>query len=203
MSRLPFLRILGIVGFVFAIGCQQPNKFVPPPPPTVTVAQPIQRSVADTIEFVGTTEATKSVDLRAQVNGYLEKIFFEDGSTVKAGDELFLIEQAPYQATLDAAKAALQKAIASLALAQSQYRRMEPLLKNNVVTQEELDVQAAQVDTSKADVAAAEAAVRKAQARLGIHQNHRSDFRSHRSALGRRGKPGASGGNAACHDPGH
>ena len=68
---------------------------------------------------------------------------------------------------LDAAKAAQQKAVASLGLAQSQYRRMEPLLKNNVVTQDELEVQAAQVATSQADVAAAEAAVRKAELDLG------------------------------------
>jgi RND family efflux transporter MFP subunit len=126
-----------------------------------------ERAVADSIEFVGTTQATQTVDLRARVNGYLEKIFFEDGANVKAGQELFLIEQAPYQSTLDAARATQQRAIASLALAQSQYRRMEPLLANNVVTQEELDVQAAQVETSKADVAAADAAVRQAELNLG------------------------------------
>lgn len=148
-------------------GCRPANQFVPPPPPAVTVAHPVERAVADSIEFVGTTEPTQVVDLRARVNGYLEKILFKDGADVQAGQELFLIEQAPYQAVLDAAKAANQKAVASLALAQSQYRRMEPLLKNGVVTQEELDVQAAQVETSKADVAAAEAAVRKAELDLG------------------------------------
>ena len=148
-------------------GCQPRNQLVAPPPPTVTVAHPIEKSLADTVEFVGTTEATQTVDLRARVNGYLEKIFFEDGSDVKAGQELFLIEQAPYQASLDAAKAAQQKAVSSLALAQSQYRRMEPLRKNGVVTQEELDVQAAQVATSKADVEAAQAAVRKTELDLG------------------------------------
>jgi RND family efflux transporter MFP subunit len=124
------------------------------------------RDVADTIEFVGTTAPTQTVDLRARVNGYLEKVFFEDGANVQAGQELFRIEQAPYQTSLDAARAALQRAVASLALAQSQYRRMEPLLASNVVTQEELDVQAAQVETSKADVAAAEAAVRQAELNL-------------------------------------
>lgn len=160
-------RALGIISLSFFAGCQQANKFQPPPPPAVTVATPVERAVADTIEFVGTTQPTQIVDLRARVNGYLEKIFFEDGSMVKAGDQLFLIEQAPYQATLDAAQAALQKSIASLALAQSQYRRMEPLRRNSVVTQEELDVQAAQVETSKADVAAAQAAVHQAELNLG------------------------------------
>lgn len=167
MSRFRICRIAGLVVCLALPGCRQPNKFVAPPPPAVTVALPVERSVADTIEFVGTTEPTQIVDLRARVNGYLEKILFDDGAIVKAGAPLFQIEQAPYQSVLDAAQAAQQKAMAALALAQSQYRRMEPLRKNGVVTQEELDVQAAQVETSKADVAAAQAAIKKAQLDLG------------------------------------
>jgi RND family efflux transporter MFP subunit len=159
ISAAIFLAILA--------GCRKPNQLVTPPPPIVTVAHPIEKNVADSIEFVGTTEPTQVVVLRARVNGYLEKILFKDGSDVESGQELFLIEQAPYQSALDAAKAALQKAVASLGLARSQYRRMEPLLKDGVVTQEELDVQKAQVATSEADVAAAQAAVRKAELDLG------------------------------------
>lgn len=170
MSNSSRRRVFWLMVCLAIVGCRQPNKFVAPPPPTVTVAHPVERAVADTIEFVGTTEPTQTVDLRARVNGYLEKIQFEDGSIVKAGDPLFLIEQAPYQVVLDAAHATEQKATASLALAQSQYRRMEPLLKNSVVTQEELDVQAAQVETSKADVSAAQAAVRKAELDLKYTQ---------------------------------
>ena len=145
------------------VGCRQANQFVPPPPPTVTVAHPVERPVVDSVEFVGTTQATVTVDLRARVNGYLQSIEFADGSNVKAGDVLFVIEQLPYKLALDAAKAAFQKATASQALAESQYRRMQPLLANGVVTQEELDVQAAQVATSKADVASAVASVKKAE----------------------------------------
>lgn len=143
-------------------GCGQANKLVSPPPPVVTVALPIERPVTDTIEFIGSTEPTRTVILRAEVKGYLEQILFKDGADVKAGDELFLLEQAPYQLALDAAKAAKQKADATLELAESQYRRMAPLVKTGVVTQEDLDVQAAQVATSKADVAAAQAAERTA-----------------------------------------
>jgi RND family efflux transporter MFP subunit len=155
-----------------AVGCRQANQLVLPPPPQVTVAQPVERPVNDTIEFVATTQPTQTVDLRSQVKGYLEKILFEDGSNVKAGDLLFVIEQAPYKLALNAAKAALQKAVASQSLAESQYRRMEPLLKDGVVTQEELDVQAAQVATSKADVASAQTAVESAQLNLSYTQIH-------------------------------
>lgn len=156
------LALLALLG-----GCRKPNQLVVPPPPLVTVAHPTLQSVADKIEFVGTLEPTQVVDLRARVNGYLQAILFKDGSDVQTGQELFLIEPAQYQSVLDAAKAANQRAIASLNLAKSQYRRMEPLRASGVVTQEELDVQAAQVETSQADVAAAEAAVRQAELDLG------------------------------------
>ena len=86
-------------GFTSA-GCQPQNQFVPPPPSEVTVARPVERKIADSIEFVGTTQATASVDLRAKVSGYLERIQFEDGADVNQGDPLFLIEQAPFKIAL-------------------------------------------------------------------------------------------------------
>src|SRR5262245_32181993 len=75
----------------------QANQLVVPPRPQVTVAQPIERPVHDTIEFVATTQPTQAVEIRSQVKGYLERILFDDGSNVKAGDLLFVIEQAPYK----------------------------------------------------------------------------------------------------------
>src|SRR5690349_12058033 len=104
---LPFLAIVLPLAANFA-GCRQANQLVMPPPPKVTVAQPIERKVNDTVEFVATTQAVQSVELRSQVKGYLEKVNFEDGSNVKAGDLLFVIEQAPYQLALASAKANLQ-----------------------------------------------------------------------------------------------
>lgn len=166
-KRTPITNAMVILALVSAASCRKPNEFQAPPPPEVSVAYPVEKAVTDTIEFVGTLEPTQVVNMRARVNGYLEEILFKDGSDVQAGQELFLIEQAPYQSTLDAAKAAHQRAVATQALAQSQYRRMEPLLNSNVVTQEELDVQAAQVAVSQADVEAAAAAVRKAELDLG------------------------------------
>jgi multidrug efflux system membrane fusion protein len=159
---------LAAASFAFVGGCRQANQFVPPPPPAVTVAKPLEKPVNDTIEFVGTTQATQSVELRSQVKGYLEKINFEDGSNVKQGDLLFVIEQPPYQVALDSAKAALQKAISSQALAESTLRRMERA--GNAVTAEEVDIQRAQVATSKADVASAEAELRRAQLNMNYTQ---------------------------------
>ena len=148
-------------------GCGSKNEFVAPPPPEVTIALPIEKPVADSIDFVARTEATETVDLRARVNGYLEQILFEDGATVRKGDVLFVIRQEPFQVALDATNAELQRAEAELELAQSEYRRIEPLVPQQAVTQAELDKQAALVKTSAANVALAETAVRRAKIDLG------------------------------------
>jgi RND family efflux transporter MFP subunit len=169
---MPQYRNICLIILAFLVGCRQANQLVVPPPPQVTVAQPIERPINDTVEFVATTMPTQAVELRSQVKGYLEKILFEDGSNVKKGDLLFVIEQAPYKLALDSAKAAMQKALANQSLAESQYRRMEPLRKNGVVTQEELDVQAAQVATTKADVAAAQTDVATAELNLSYTKIH-------------------------------
>jgi RND family efflux transporter MFP subunit len=134
------------------------------------VALPVERPVADTIEFVGNTEATETVDLVARVNGHLERVLFEDGAQVAKGDLLFVIDQAAYKVALNAAQAELQKAQASLQLAESQLRRIAPLVRSGTVTQAEYDVQAAQVATSQADVAAAQALVAQAELDLGYAQ---------------------------------
>src|SRR4051812_49576106 len=121
---MPQRRTICLIILILFVGCRQTNQLVVPPPPQVTVAQPVERPVNDTIEFVATTQPTQAVELRSQVKGYLEKVLFEDGSNVKAGDLLFVIEQAPYKLALQSARASLQKRIASQALAESQYRRM-------------------------------------------------------------------------------
>lgn len=160
------LSAIACVAFLIG-GCQGKNEFVAPPPPQVTVALPIEKPVADSIDFIARTEATETVDLRARVNGYLEQILFEDGATVRKGDVLFVIRQEPFQVALDAANAELQRAQAELELAQSEYRRIEPLVPQQAVTQAELDKQAALVKTSAANVALAETVVRRAKIDLG------------------------------------
>lgn len=155
-----------IFGLVLA-GCGSKNEFVAPPPPLVTVAQPVEKPVADSIAFVARTEATATVDLRARVNGYLEQIRFEDGANVNKGDVLFVIRQEPFQVALDAAQAELQRAEAELELAETELRRIAPLVPRQAVTQAEYDKQAALVKTSAANVALAKTVVRRAEIDLG------------------------------------
>src|ERR1043165_1452861 len=136
MKKPPPSLAFWAVGLAIVAGCGRANQLVAPPPPKVTVAQPVERPVVDTIEFVGTTQPTVTVDLRARVGGYLKQILFADGDNVQQGDMLFVIDQAPYQVALDSAKASQQKADAALALAESQLKRMTPLVKTGVVTPE-------------------------------------------------------------------
>lgn len=148
-------------------GCDEGNQFVPPPPPEVTVATPVEREVADSIEFTGTTQATARVELRPRVGGYLERIEFQDGQMVKEGAPLFVIEQAPFEAELEAAQARLLKAEATRQLADANLARTTELFGKKIVTQQELDIQKAQRATAAADVAVAEADITQAKLQLG------------------------------------
>ena len=153
---------LAAVGLGAVAGCGSKNEFVPPPPPAVSVATPVTQEVADKLEFTGTTSATATVDLRARVTGYLREIKFEDGALVNEGDLLFVIEQSPFKTALDLANANVEKAQASLSLAQIESERTAELLRRKAASQQEVDLEAAQLATAKADLAAAQASLKKA-----------------------------------------
>jgi RND family efflux transporter MFP subunit len=142
---------------------------VAPPPPAVTVAQPVEREIVRQLEFTGTTRSVEAVDVRARVTGYLQRIAFEDGAQVNAGDLLFVIEPAPFEAALDSAKAALQRAEASLALARANLARAERLPRG-AISEQEVDVERANVATADADVSSAKAALRQAELDLAYTQ---------------------------------
>lgn len=152
------------------VGCKKKNEYVEPPPPKVTVAQPITEPVTEYIELTGTTQAKEKVDLRSRVNGYLKEIKFKDGAKVSKGDLLFVIEPEPFEVELASAQAALARARATLELAKSQLARSEQLASTRSISQEEIDIQVAQRNTAAAEVATAEAAVRKAELDLGYTQ---------------------------------
>ncbi len=160
--RVPLTISLMLVLFGSG-GCEPRNKFVQPPPPEVTVAQPLTAKVAESIDFTGTTEARKSVQIRARITGYLQRITFEDGATVKEGDLLFVIEPAPFEADFEAAQAALQKAEAMEQLAKVNLERALQLQKDRAIAQQEVDADRAEVATATANVKSAQAALRKAK----------------------------------------
>lgn len=150
--------------FLAAIaGCGKRNEYVAPPPPEVTVAQPVSQTVGDFVEFTGTTRPTATVDLRARVTGFLRQIAFEDGATVQEGDLLFVIEPKPFRVALQAAEAERQKAQASLQLEKANYERIAELVQLNSTSQQEFEIQQAKLATAQANVAASEAAVTLAE----------------------------------------
>ncbi len=155
-----------------AVGCKPHNEFKPPPPPKVTVAQPMVREVVDMMEFSGTTQATATVELRARVNGYLKEIKFVDGAHVNQGDLLFVIESAPYEVELLSAKARLVKAQREFNLADVNLVRARALAPQRVVSQQELDIREAERATAAAEVDVAAAAVSQAELNLSYTQIH-------------------------------
>ena len=100
------------LGLLFPAACGPENQFVPPPPPKVTVETPAVRDVPTYTKFTGKTEALDTVEIRSRVAGFLKSVEFEDGERVKAGDLLYVIEQEPFIAALNAATASLRSAIA-------------------------------------------------------------------------------------------
>ncbi len=150
-----------------SVGCERRNALVTPPPPEVTVAQPIIEPVTETIDFTGTTEARETVEIRARITGYLQRVDFEDGANVQAGDLLMVIEPAPFAADVEAAEAALQKAVAVEGLAQANLARALELQKGRAIAKQEVDADSAELATATANVRAARAALRKAQLDLG------------------------------------
>jgi len=103
------LSILGL----FA-GCGKPNEYSPPPPPEVTVSNPIRRSVTNYLEYTGATKAVETVELRARVKGFLKERHFEEGSVVKEGQLLLVIDEEPFQVALNMAQARLAEAEAAI-----------------------------------------------------------------------------------------
>jgi RND family efflux transporter MFP subunit len=138
--------------------CREQNVYAPPPPPEVTVSKPALQSVTDYVEFTGNTQAIKTVQLVARVQGYLEKVLFQDGDRVKEGQLLFLIEQDAYEAQLKQAEAQILQQKANLDHAQIEFVRFGDLLRKNAASQTDVDNWRFQRDNYRAAVLAAEAA---------------------------------------------
>jgi RND family efflux transporter MFP subunit len=148
-------------------GCgEAQNKFVALPPPAVGVSVPVQTAVTPYLELTGTMAAYASVTLVARVEGYLKSINYVDGATAKAGELVFEIEQAPYQAQVQAAEAGVMGARAELVQAEDEYNRQYTLLQEAVTDKAIVERARAKRDSDKATLEAQEAALENAQINL-------------------------------------
>lgn len=162
--------LLLAAGAVVALPYIQPKHAaaaqVVPPPPAVTVSTPVQRLVATSTRFTGQFSAVDSVDLRAQVSGYLTEIHFKDGQIVHKGDLLFVIDPRPFQIQLQQATAQYESAVAALDLANKQQQRASTLERHDFESRDVLDQRIHAQRSAEASVRQAEAAIRSAQLNL-------------------------------------
>lgn len=149
-----------------ASGCSASEEQGAPPPPEVTVAQPVERDVSVDLEATGTVTGLETVEVRARVQGFIEKVHFRAGSIVGEGELLFTIDPRPFRARLAHAEADLAGKEASLQLARSNLGKAKALAKNQVLAEQELDTRTAQFDQGIADVALARAGVETARLEL-------------------------------------
>jgi RND family efflux transporter MFP subunit len=150
--------MLGAMLAMIICACGQGNVYAPPPPPRVTVAQPMRQPVVDYLEFTGNTQAINTVQLRARVQGFLEKVFFKDGDMVKKGQLLFLIQQNTYQDQLQQAEAQILQQKANYDHAVIETERYTRLVKQRAAAQTDLDNWKYQRDAFRAGMLAAQAA---------------------------------------------
>jgi RND family efflux transporter MFP subunit len=165
-------RVLVALAFAPALASCGSNTPASLPPPKVTVAKPVQRSLVDYDEYVGRFVAIDSVEIRSRVSGYLDRVHFTDGQIVKQGDLLFTIDRRPFQTSLDQAKANLSQTRANLAFAEADLERAQQLVGNKTITEQAFEQRTQAKRVAEAAVAAQEAAVRQAGLDLDFTELH-------------------------------
>jgi len=156
-------------------GCGDSTKNqakAPPPPVAVKVAPVIQRTIPLLIENVGQTRGSVEVEIRARVEGFLDKVVFEEGRPVKQGDLLYEIDPKPFKAALDRSKSDLATAEAAHAKARNDVARFKPLVEKNAISRQEYDTSLSMEEAGAARVEAAKAMVRSAELDLSYTSIH-------------------------------
>jgi RND family efflux transporter MFP subunit len=156
--------ILGLVAVSLACAssCGTEPAGVEPPAPKVTVAPPVRQTVTDYLEVTGSVVATDTVEIRARVQGFLQRVEFTEGEGVEAGDLLYQIDPREFEAKLAQAEATEQTARASLALATATLQRREKAAQSGAVSELEVLESRAKLDVANASLQSAKAEVRKA-----------------------------------------
>jgi len=164
------ILIIALLCILLEYGCSSSaaeNAAHVMPPPQLPVIQ-IEPMPATTYQaFPASIQGKVNVEIRPQVDGYLQKMYVDEGAYVKAGQPLFKINDAPYIEQLNNAKASLQSAQASLQRAQVELDRLTPLVQNNVISDVQLKTAKANQDAAKASVEQNKAMVNAAEINVG------------------------------------
>jgi membrane fusion protein (multidrug efflux system) len=168
--HLPLALVLTLSAFLPACGEKAANAQAPgatPPPPEVAVFTVAAQDAPVYNELPGRVEPTRVAQVRARVPGIVQKRFFEEGGDVKAGQVLYQIDPAQYEANLASTEASLARAEANQAQAQAKAQRYKPLVETNAISKQEYDDVVAVQKQTAADVLAAKAARESARLNLG------------------------------------
>ncbi|ACD18531.1 efflux RND transporter periplasmic adaptor subunit [Paraburkholderia phytofirmans] len=163
-----FAACLVLTAFATLSGCHE--KEAPAaarPPVNVGVVDIALRDVPVVFDYVGQTESSQQVEIRARVNGFLEKRVYQEGSMVHQGDVMFVMDRKPFQASLDAARAEFAQQKARLDTAQANLNRVRPLVAKNALSQKDLDDSIGQQQAAAAALEQARANVTSANLNLG------------------------------------
>ena len=153
---------------LLAVGCKKEKTSVAPIQTIEVTAVKVEpRDVPITFEWIAQTESSRQVDIRARVEGILEKRVYKEGAIVQEGQVMFEMERKPFEARLDAAKANLGQEDARLANAQQTLERVQGLSERNVVSRQNLDDATNSERAAAAAVEAAKAKVAEAELNLG------------------------------------
>ncbi|RYD38289.1 MAG: efflux RND transporter periplasmic adaptor subunit [Verrucomicrobiaceae bacterium] len=161
-GRIPAIALMLLAALLS--GCSKNKKAAQAQPaPKVTIASPLVKKIVEWDEFVGRLESPKMVNLRARVGGYLEKIHFKEGTEVKEGDLLITIDPRPFAATVEGARADLERARAHAALAKNEAVRAETLIKSRAIAAEEYESRRNAAAEAESAVQVAASTLKKAE----------------------------------------
>lgn len=168
-ARRPYrLHALVVAGLVAGLpACSREAKAPPAPPLQVTAVSMTPRDTPVSFDFVAQTQSSREVEIRARVDGFLDKRLYTEGGMVRAGQPLFQMDRKPFEAALQSAEGQLEQQRARLEVAEANLRRVRPLAERNAVSKKELDDAIGVARSSRAAVLAAEGEVRTARLNLG------------------------------------
>lgn len=166
-----------------------PGGAMPPMAVTLLTAEP--RQVPVTIDVVATLEGLREVEVRSRVTGTLQQQLYKDGETVKAGTPMFRIDRAPFEITVDSARAAVAQAEARAEQARRETTRLAALVADRAISQREADDAATGARTADAALLAARTAARRS-AEPGLRRDQRAHCRHRAARTAQRGLAGVA-----------
>jgi membrane fusion protein (multidrug efflux system) len=162
-----FCSVVACLVILLAIGCHKEEKSTASSAPiAVTVNEIVARDTPVTFEYVAQTQSSRLVNIYARVSGFLDRQVYTEGSMVKEGQVLFMMDQKPFQVQLDQAEAALARQEAAFEVARANLARTKPLVTLNALSQRDLDDATGQFESAAAAVEEAKSQVETAKLNL-------------------------------------